>query len=121
MEEAVKCHHNEIANYFENMLLENQIEKPNYFKKLFKFIKTKIPNQPIENNDEFKFKDEIGLKYHNFEFMPENFNNPFLFKYFCEYNYITFCKLFFKNNMVKINGKFVSNKQLFFIYKEIHH
>ena len=118
LNESIKCHHNDIADYFENNYFENTNEKTNPIKKIFNFIKNKIPNIPIENKDDAQIKEKIGFRYHNLRFIPDDFNNAFLFKYFCEFNYLTFCNLFIKNKVVKVNDKFVNT--ITFFYKEIY-
>ena len=83
-EEAIKCHHNDIANYF----------------------KIKYMN---DGNDCQKF--DYCYRYFNYELFQENaFHNFSSFCFFCKYNYKTLVKLYFKNEN-EIN--FIENSKVF--------
>ena len=93
LEEAIKCHHNEIARYIQNSLIEDEC--------LNKFDKSVI---------------SFSLHYHNYSFLPDDFlNDPFIFIYFCSYNYVKPVELYLKNKDIKfdINQRVIFKKKLF--------
>lgn len=67
LEEAIKCHHNEIADYIENCLM----------------------NQDLF--EDLKFKDKIcgfAFYYDNYNFfLPEDYEQSYFFFYLCQNNY----------------------------------
>ena len=78
--EAIKCHHNDIANYIkDNYLLNSKINK------------IKI----IEN----------GIHYLNYEFFPDDFNSDNEFNLLFKFNYITLVDFFLEKNKTKIEWK----------------
>ena len=85
--ESIKCHHNNIANYFrDNYCIEThfQIDMKNMF---LNYI-----------NSAFKF--------YNFEFLPDELNYDFDFFYACRYNYVKLVDLFLKTNKTDINKSY---------------
>ncbi|KAK8840474.1 hypothetical protein M9Y10_030679 [Tritrichomonas musculus] len=73
--ESIKCHHNDIANYFLQNYLQNENE---------------IPNETI-------------IKYYNFAFLQkENVNEYFC--YLCYYDYYSLSKVILTSRDVNING-----------------
>ena len=77
--ESIKCHHNDIANYFIN----------NY----------------LQSDDDFC--DQI-LKYYNFYFIQDNFINISTFNCMCRYDYYLFVNLFFKEKNIDVNKKILN-------------
>ncbi|KAK8883918.1 hypothetical protein M9Y10_043020 [Tritrichomonas musculus] len=74
LEESIKCHHNEIANY--------------------------IINNFIDLNDDENYDNNAlsySFHYYNYSFFPTDFNNKFIFYYACQYNYIKIVKLLLSN------------------------
>ena len=85
LHEAIKCHHNEIAQYIIDNLSDESYE-----------------NRLIQRNF---FKNILSYSFHycNYSFIPIDFNNKFIFYYLCKYNYIKLVKLFLNNNKVDLN------------------
>ena len=84
LEESIKCHHNEIANYF-----------------LFNFI----------NEDSMSFdknKNSYGFHYCIYIYFPDDLNHQFVFFYACKYDYINIVENFLKNESFDINAKITS-------------
>ena len=94
--EAIKCHHNDIANYIQNNLL-------NY-----------------ENNEQ-----EIGekivdccLRYHNYSFFPDYLNNFYVFYNLCKYKYYDLVNIY-----IEINKKDIESSTIhpyFFLLIKFH-
>lgn len=83
VDEAIKCHHNEIANYLQNNYYNNEKNKNKILSK--------------------------SLKYYNFELINPDINNEdFLFD-LCIYDYFTLVKLILKHTTVDINTNVVLN------------
>ncbi|KAK8846393.1 hypothetical protein M9Y10_020410 [Tritrichomonas musculus] len=78
--ESIKCHHNQITNY----------------------IFTKFSSN--HNFDRNEVKISI-FKYHNYAFLPTNFDDPFIFYLACFYNYVTIVE-----NLLKTTTKTNLNK-----------
>ena len=76
--EAIKCHHNDIANYIQNNFL--QIQK--------------------ENSNETAF---YGLKYYNLEFFSNDSISENLFCYFCKYDYYLFAEYIIRDTFINLN------------------
>ena len=78
LEEAIKCHHNDIAEYI-------------------------INNYGNKRDESFCY----GLKYYNFCFMPENLNEYEIdfFYQLCEFNNSEIADLFLKNKKIEIDLK----------------
>ncbi|KAK8871573.1 hypothetical protein M9Y10_007306 [Tritrichomonas musculus] len=84
LEESIKCHHNDISNYFENNLIEN----------------------------EFKFNENIvsySFHYNNYEHFPDDFlSNKFIFYYACQFDYLTLVRIYLKTRPnLNLNAKIV--------------
>ena len=101
LKESIKCHHNEISNY----ILSNYIDETN------------------EKNDiENKFDENIyayGFHYNNYDFIPDDIQNKFIFYYACRYNYIEIVKILLKDKNLDINStikikKYVDDKFLLY-------
>lgn len=85
--EAIKCHHNEIAQYImDNYLTE---EKINFY------AEKDFDNNYINN----------VIRYHNYHFFPNNFNscNKFIAFYLMKNNYFELFNILFTANALKIN------------------
>ena len=79
LEESIKCHHNDIANYIQN----------NYI-----------------NSNEEKFNENVlsySLHYHNYEYFTNDMNNKFIFYYACQYDYLELVKLYINRDELNIN------------------
>ncbi|KAK8839450.1 hypothetical protein M9Y10_031804 [Tritrichomonas musculus] len=89
LEEAIKCHQNNVAEYIENNLFDLNAEEVKFFEE-----------------DEIKFKKNsiaYGIHYNNFVFIPENITtNQFSFYYFCEYDYLKLVKLYVNYGLVDL-------------------
>ena len=85
--EAIKCHHNEIANYIHD----------NYLDESF------IDQQCLKEN----FYDHC-FHYYNYNFFPDEFNSDPIFLEFCsKYNYYELVTLIMKDKSFKINESYV--------------
>ena len=81
LKEAIKCHHNDIADYILN----------NYF------------NQDIDYSN---FKENIisySFRFYNFNFFPENLDNSFIFFYACQFDYFIIVEFLLKTKKININ------------------
>ena len=80
IKESIKCHHNEIANYFLNNYIQNEDDFP---------------------NDTF----DQSLKYYNFSFIQSEYLNNSSFYQLCYYNYYSFVKALLECRYIDINVK----------------
>ena len=76
LKESIKCHHNEIADYFLNNFLTQEDEK-NKIEKNF-------------NQNVFAY----AFHYYNYEYFPTDFENKYVFCYLCKYNYLSILKFY---------------------------
>ena len=84
LEESIKCHHNEMANY--------------------------ILNTHINNEDKNEFDKNVyayAFHYHNYIYFPTDVNHKFIFFYACQYNYISIVEYFIKCKKININDTIV--------------
>ena len=95
LQEAIKCHHNDIANYILDNLMQQNIKlcDDNFLKNKFSF----------------------GFHYHNYEFIQNCDNFQFIFYYACLYDYLSIIKLLLENKMIDLKQKVV--QLIFFIYR----
>ena len=91
--EAIECHHNDIANYIQCNYMDQQQNLPHY--DLEKNIYTN------------------SIHYRNFSFFPGDFKNPFLFYYFCKYNYVNIVENYLKTTSVDLNKLYILNFYFF--------
>lgn len=89
MEEAIKCHHNELAFYIESKYL-NETDKEN-----------NIANNFDNNVYSYSFH------YYNFKFLPTELNDSFAFKYACLYDHLIVVKNILKKKRVEFDRLFV--------------
>ena len=82
--ESIKCHHNDIANYFINNFLQNDEEN----------------SQDIFNQ---------SLKYYNFAFLKNDIISETSFCNFCKYDYCAFVDDLLKDIVIDINKKEIFN------------
>ena len=79
--ESIKCHHNEISNYFLDQ------------------------NSELHSN-EIEFQMFLNaLKYHNYAYFPKKINDTKLFYFWCKYDYLYFVELLLKENKIDLNLK----------------
>ncbi len=91
LNEAIKCHHNDIANYI---------------------IQNYLPNEKKTNLDTFI----KGLKYYNFDFIDKFFVSPDFFEKFCEYDYPIFVDYLLKTIYFDVNHtKYGDEISLYFL------
>ena len=87
IKESIKCHHNDITNYIQSNLINED-----------------IPN--IDDIDYTKnYKKNIYsycFHYYNFSYFPEKINNKIIFYYACQYDYFEIVEYFL--NTFKINN-----------------
>ena len=93
--ESVKCHHNDIVNYFTNNFMQNDEENSHY-----------TINQ--------------CLKFYNFKFLKSESISESSFCNLCKYDYCEFVDKFLKDIFIDINKKEIFNildmqNQLIFI------
>ncbi|KAK8871525.1 hypothetical protein M9Y10_007254 [Tritrichomonas musculus] len=80
LSESIKCHHNEIANYFEM----NEEDSDHY----------KSPYMSVDEDKEAPF----GIANYNFDFIPKDFfQDKLSFFYLCEYKYFELARLYLKS------------------------
>lgn len=92
MKEAIKCHHNGIANYIINNLLKGKMEKRN-----------EVSN--FENN-----LYSYGFHYHNYLFLPDDENKShFIFHYACKYDYFTLVDFLYKTKKINLYEESILN------------
>ena len=78
--ESIKCHQNEIANYFEENFSVNFSEKSKYY----------------------------GFKYCNFDFLPDKLDSlKNIFHIACKYNFISIVNLLLNNEEIDINKEMI--------------
>lgn len=87
--ESIKCHHNNIANYFIDAYLVNK------------------------NLEKIKNFVDTAFHYYNYSFLPKNLAKSNLFLYICKYNYVKLLDLFMKAKIVNIQ-LIMSNTKIFF-------
>ena len=91
LEEAIKCHHNKIANYIKDNLLINDNEK-------------------LINGNKFYYSSLSAccFHYHNYDFFfIENFDVKYSFFYLCQYDYYNLVDLILKTQEININEKMI--------------
>ena len=81
--ESIKCHHNDIANYFINNFLQNG-----------------------EENSQDTFNQ--CLKYYNFAFLKNDFISESSFRKLCKYDYCALVDFLLKDKAIDINKKEIS-------------
>lgn len=80
--EAIKCHHNELADYIQNNLIQyEQI-----------------------NEDDVRFN---SLKHYNYSFFPEDLNNDTSFFYLCQFGYPQLVRIILKTGNININARII--------------
>ena len=94
--EAIKCHHNNIAEYIENNLLTQT------------------------NKSEMNTSANI-IHFFNHNFIQDALKHENTFFYLCEYNYFKLVDLYLKHKKIDINAILLMNTVLFFIiiYKRV--
>ncbi|KAK8876569.1 hypothetical protein M9Y10_006786 [Tritrichomonas musculus] len=85
LEEAIKCHHNHMANY----LKEN-------------FVNFDQVDSIIDQNFDDNFMSYC-YKYYNMSFIPDDFGHECIFYYLCKYNYFSFVEELLKIKEIDIN------------------
>ena len=92
LKEAIKCHHNEIANYIhDNLMNENKLNE-NVLSSIF--------------------------HYYNYFYFPADLNNTYVFKCLCKYNYFKLVNfLLTSRDFIKL--KSIKIKTFFFFINEI--
>ena len=89
LEEAIKCHHNDIANYIQNYLLDEKVEKSN-----------------LENVYE-KNMYYYCFRYYNYSFFPNDFNNHYIIYYLCDFGYYSLVKLYLNEKEIDLNKSII--------------
>ncbi|KAK8841994.1 hypothetical protein M9Y10_026207 [Tritrichomonas musculus] len=100
LNESIKCHHNEIAEYIQSYLINED-------------------KNEIVNEKETKLKDGYEIKLfendlnrtaisaafcsYNFAFFPKSFDDKYILFHLCKYNYIYLVKLLLKSKDLDIN------------------
>lgn len=78
--ESIICHHNEIATYIQNNYITVELE-------IDFFIISK------------------SMKYHNYDYFPDDLNKDFLFWELVKYNYESFVEMILKDTKIDFNAK----------------
>ncbi|KAK8842482.1 hypothetical protein M9Y10_026071 [Tritrichomonas musculus] len=94
LEEAIKCHHNEIANYVKNTLMK---EDDIYGLSLYS----------VTENDYYNDILNYSYHYYNFAFFSSDFANKFTFYYACQYDYYEIVDLLLKTKKIDLNAKII--------------
>ena len=89
LKEAIKCHHNDIADYIIDNIIGYDVESENIEKKF------------DQNSLAFAFR------YLNYYYFPTDFNKPYLLHYCCKYNYNELVKALLKVKGLDINAKVI--------------
>ncbi|KAK8895263.1 hypothetical protein M9Y10_023705 [Tritrichomonas musculus] len=95
LEESIKCHHNDIAQYIYENLMD---------------YKSKIND--LQNNFDHNFL-AYCFRYYNFGLWPEEMSNHFIFFYLCKYNYFNLVKLFVNEMNIDLNSEIEINVILY--------
>ncbi|KAK8895386.1 hypothetical protein M9Y10_023849 [Tritrichomonas musculus] len=86
IEEAIKCHHNEIANYIQ----DNE--------KKFDDYSDSYNDNDSEYDYECKIDVPFGIRYYNFEFIHENFfSEKSSFYILCKFGYFSLARLYLES------------------------
>lgn len=88
--ESIKCHHNDLADYFINNFFENSI---------------------TDDIDVFS----QSIRYCNYEYFPSNLTNEFYFDNLCKYDYFSIVKFLLSTQKVDINANSIQKNFVFFI------
>ena len=94
LEESIKCHHINITNYIIEHLIDNYEE---------------ICNQNNKFNKNIHY---YSFRYHNYMFLPTDFQNKFLFFYSCQFNYYALVNFYLSSKVVNKKEKII----LYFIF-----
>ena len=94
--ESIKCHHNDIANYVKNNLVDQNFDESNRNKLIEKVF-------------------ECSFHYSNYSYFPCDFNRFSAFFYLYRYHYLTLVNLFIKNEKDDLERKIVF--KAFYIYQ----
>ena len=87
--EAIKCHHNDIANYIQNNLLVEKKQEMRIQIELFQSINC------------------YCFHYYNYAYFPNDFNDKLIIFYLCKYNYLYLVKLLLTNKEVELDQKII--------------
>ena len=99
---AIKCHHNDIANYIKENLLDEKIEISN------------LEHNYDENIVAYSFR------YMNYDFIPIDLNNKFLLDYSCHYNYFKLVEILMKTKKFPLNASIIHIINLFLLQFQIY-
>ena len=85
VQESIKCHHNDVTNYFQNIIDINGEEEEKYYTDIL----------------------ETCLKYYNFNYIQYNDINHLLFNYLCRYDYYIPVSFLVESKKLNINFKII--------------
>ena len=97
IEESIKCHHNEIAQYLQRKTFKRGVEKMNR------------KNNFDETIVAYRFR------YFNFSTVPIDLETNLILCYLCRFNYITLVEILMKDQEIDISESIISKKLFFFI------
>ena len=91
LNESIKCHHNELAVYIQDNLLNNTSVNIQY------------------KNDKIAFDERYYsniFQYSNYIYFPTNYHQDYMFYYLCQYNYTKAIKLllFFDDKRISVDS-----------------
>ena len=95
LEEAIKCHHNDISVYINDNL---------------------INEKNSSNEIDLRFNENIcaySLHYYNYYFFPNDLNHEFILFYLCQYDYYTLVKFLLDENKIDLNAKLIIQKEFY--------
>lgn len=90
--EAIKCHHNNMAVYIKNNLMNLDIN-----------------NDDVNQNNFDKNDVAYGFRFFNYDFVKNNLKLQSIFLFACYYNHLKIVDILSKNNEVDINEKMIFN------------
>ena len=92
IKESIKCHHNDVTNYIQSNLINEDIEN-------------------IDDIDYIKnYKNNIysySFHYYNFSYFPEEIKNKIIFYYACQYDYFDIVKYYMNTFQIDIKEKII--------------
>lgn len=91
IKESIKCHHNNIANYF----LDN--------------FQSHVANKYAKQNILFDNYVNYAFRYYNYDFFPSDFKDENIFYSLCQYGYVELVKLIYNSKIYKSKDKEIFN------------
>lgn len=93
LREAIKCHHNGVANF----ICENLIDDKNF----------------INYSDDYGYSDNLLFyifHYYNYDYFPNKFTSKFTFFYACQFDHYEIVEILLKTTKIDINSEIIPKK-----------